>query len=192
MRSHTRLATIGAALATTFFLYGAPTIAQQRGQDRPKPPAPASQEQARPRANQGHVPPPPQARANHTEAREPERLPTGHVNETPHVNHDHWYGHEAANDARFHLATPWEHGRFPHVGPSYRYAAQRFDEHAHRFWIAGSGSFEIAAWDWPLAADWCWDCGDDFVIYDDPDHPGWYLVYNVHTGVYVHAQFIGA
>ena len=70
-------------------------------------------------------------------------------------------------------------------------AFQRFDDHAHRFWIAGRGGFEIAAWDWSLAADWCWDCGDDFVIYNDPDHSGWYLVYNVHTGIYVHGQFIG-
>jgi hypothetical protein len=53
-------------------------------------------------------------------------------------------------------------------------------------------SFEIASWDWDLASDWCWDCdGDNFVVYDDPDHPGWYLVYNVHTGTYIHAQYEG-
>jgi len=184
--------TIGTMLAVSI-LYGSPMIAQQRGDQRPHPAAPAPQPSARPRANQGHIPPPPQPRENHAEVRQPEKLPSGHVNETPHVNHDHWYGHEAPNDARFHIAAPWAHGRFDRIGPSYRYAVQRFDEHAHRFWIDGEGGFfEIAAWDWPLAADWCWDCGDDFVIYEDRDHPGWYLVYNVHTGVYVHAQFIGS
>jgi hypothetical protein len=29
-------------------------------------------------------------------------------------------------------------------------------------------------WDWPICADRYWDGDDDFVIYDDPDHAGWY------------------
>ena len=45
--------------------------------------------------------------------------------------------------------------------------------------------------DWPVCADWCWDCGDDFVVYEDTDHVGWYLFYNVHTGVYVHVSYMG-
>jgi hypothetical protein len=27
----------------------------------------------------------------------------------------------------------------------------------------------------------CWDCGDNFVVCDAPDHPGWYMVYNAGT-----------
>jgi len=142
----------------------------------------------RPRANQGHLPPPPPRGAV---PREAERLPTGHVNDTPHVNHDRWYGHEAAADARFHLDHPFDHGRFAHFGPAYRYTVTRVDRDRRLFWVPGGFSFQIAAWDWPLFGDWCWDCGEDFVVYEDPDHPGWYLGYNAATGQYVHATYMG-
>lgn len=145
----------------------------------------------RPRANQGHIPKAPPARSNPTEARQTEHLPTGHVNDMPHVNHDVWYGHEQPNDARFHIDKPFAQGRFSHFGPKFRYSVTRFDANLHRFWFRGGSFFEVASWDWPLCSDWCWDCGDDFVIYEDTDHTGWYLLYNIHTGVYVHVQYMG-
>ncbi len=45
--------------------------------------------------------------------------------------------------------------------------------------------------DWPVTTPWCWTC-DQFVVYLDPDHPGWYLLYDVRMGEYVHAEFLGA
>ena len=144
-------------------------------------------------ANQGHIPQaPPPKRDVHAKP-EVDRRPGGRVNSVPHVANDHWYGHDAPNDKRYAIAHPYEHGRFEHFGPSYRYHVDRFDAGAHRFWFAGGFSFAIADWDWGVASDWCWDCpGDNFVVYDDPDHPGWYLVYNAQTGVYVHAQYMGS
>ena len=43
----------------------------------------------------------------------------------------------------------------------------------------------MAAWDWPICAEWCWDGGADDVIYEDADHIGWYLLYNAQTGAHV-------
>ncbi len=152
---------------------------------------PAAPHSSAPRANQGHIPPPPPARSSPRARPEVERDGTGHVNSAPHVNNDHWYGHDRPNDPRYRLARPFEHGRFEKFGPSYRYEITRIDRDHRRFWFPGGFFFEVALWDWPICADWCWDCGDDFVVYEDPDHPGWYLLYNIHTGVYVHVQYLG-
>jgi len=158
----------------------------QRGEMQ-HPAAPAHNQ---PRANQGRIPEAPPQRAPRAKP-EVERKPTGHINSTPHVNNNTWYGHAKPNDARFHLDRPWEHGRFEHIGPSYRYNVVRIDPNLHRFWLPNGYYFDIAAWDWALAQDWCWTCGDDFVVYEDPDHPGWYLLYNLMTGAFVHVMYMG-
>jgi len=144
-----------------------------------------------PRANQGHVPPPPAARPSPRARPEVERDKGGRANATPHVNNNHWYGHDRPNDPRYRLPHPFEHGHFEKFGPSYRYEVVRIDVGSRRFWLPGGFFFEVALWDWPICSDWCWNCGDDFVIYEDSDHVGWYLLYNVHTGAYVHVQYLG-
>jgi len=143
-----------------------------------------------PRANQGHLPRAPVARADRHAAPESEIDESGRANAHPHVSHDHWYGHDRPDDPRYHLPSAGGQ-RFTRIGPSYRYSVVRIDRGLQRIWLPGGFFFAIAAWDWTLCADWCWDCGDDFVVYDDPDHLGWYLLYNVHTGAYVHVQYLG-
>src|SRR5207245_7688781 len=83
----------------------------------------------------------------------------------PYVRDDHWYGHAAPDDARFHLAHPFQFGHFGLVGPSHLYAVTRFDLAARRIWLPG-GMFEIADWDWTVTTPWCWTC-DQFVVYED-------------------------
>ncbi|MGA9144587.1 MAG: hypothetical protein WA664_07530 [Candidatus Acidiferrales bacterium] len=163
--------------------FALPLFAQEHG----RAPAP----HAEPHANGGRIPPPPAARHAEKAEREAEPVKGGRPDDRPHVNNDHWYGHDKPNDPRFHLAHPFEHGHFEHFGPSFRYRVARVDVHAHRFWLPGGFFFEVAPWDWAVAADWCWNCGEDFVIYEDPDHPGWYLAYNSETGAYVHVTYLG-
>ncbi len=161
-----------------------------RGQERGPEQRPAEPGHGPPRANQGRIPQPPPQRTPNAKP-EPDRREGGRVNTTPHVSNDRWFGHDKPNDQRYHLDRPFEHGRFERFGPSYRYNVERIDLNLHRFWLPGGYYFQVSPWDWPVASDWCWQCGDDFVVYEDPDHPGWYLVYNIHTGAYVHAQYMG-
>ena len=112
----------------------------------------------------------------------------GHPN-APHVDGKVWVGHDTGSaDVRYHLDQPFAHGHFTggfgrsHVwhlgggGPS-------------RFWFNG-WYWDVAAADMAFCDGWLWDT-DDIVIYDDPDHPGWYLAYNVRLGTYVHVEYLG-
>jgi hypothetical protein len=134
------------------------------------------------------IPPAPEARggAHAAPLVEPGRPPSA----VPYVRDGRWYGHAAVDDARFHLARPFEHGRFALTGPAHVFRVARLDLGARRVWLPG-GLFEVAAWDWAATAPWCWTC-DDFVVYPDPDHAGWYLLYDSRMGEYVHVQFLGA
>ena len=111
--------------------------------------------------------------------------------EAPHVHaeNDHWVGHESGrNDAHYHLDHPWGHGRFRgEIGPRHIYRIEGGDR--DRFWFGGY-YFGVAPYDDDYVNDWDWR-NDDVVIYDDPDHPGWYLAYNPRLGTYVHVQYLG-
>ena len=171
--------TRAAASLALILLLASPVLAQHR-----------EHQQSWPRANAGEIPPPPERRSEGHAGPAAEHRGE-RVDAMPHVGGNRWYGHDAPGDARYRLERPFESGRFEHSGPTHRHHVARVDHRHHRCWLDEGFLFEIAAWDWPIWSGWCWDCGDDFVVYDDLDHDGWYLLYDVHTGGYVHARFLG-
>lgn len=191
------------ALASGFFaalLVAVPVQAQQGGGRRPSGPQPPQRPERRPVR-----PATPQVGGGYVPAHGPEQrgglgvVPGNGMSRPEHpghparphvdVDHDEWVGHNLPrNDLRLRLDHPWAHGHFPMTtGPSYvwRLNGGRRD----RFEL-GHFFFQVAPFEYPNVADWLWG-SDDIVIYDDPDHVGWYLGYNVRLGTYVHLMYLG-
>jgi hypothetical protein len=163
-----------ARFALVALLAGTLPAMAQRWNPRPEPPA--------------HGP-----RAVHGTPRQPEpnrnfQDRDGHPN-APHLDGRKWVGHDTGrDDARYRMDQPWAHGRFEGgIGRDHRWRLE--GGRPDRFWFHG-WYWSVAPADMIYVNGWLWD-RDDIVLYDDPDHPGWYLAYNMRLGTYVHVMYMG-
>jgi hypothetical protein len=106
-----------------------------------------------------------------------------------HASNDEWIGHSSGgNDPHYRMDQPWAHGRFTGgFGPQHVFVMAGGNR--ERFWF-GNFYWDIAPYDYSIVEGWNWG-GDQIVIYDDPDHPGWYLAYNPRLGTYAHVEYLG-
>jgi hypothetical protein len=110
----------------------------------------------------------------------------------PHVDvrHDQWVGHNSGrDDAHFHSDHPWAHGRFS-GGFGRGHVWVIGGGNRERFWF-NNFYWDVNPYDYNIVEDWNW-AGDQVVIYEDPDHEGWYLAYNPRLGTYAHVEYLGS
>jgi hypothetical protein len=111
--------------------------------------------------------------------------------ELPHVHasNDQWVGHSSGRaDVHFQADHAWSHGHFD-GGFGREHVFVLGGGNRERFWF-NNYYWDVAAYDYNIVGSWNW-AGDQLVIYEDPDHDGWYLAYNPRFGTYAHVEYLG-
>jgi hypothetical protein len=160
-----------------FLICSIPILAQEKHPPAPPPSHPPSHGPA-PAKPEAH----PAATPNYVDK-------AGHPN-APHVHSNgKWVGHDTGkNDPHYHVDHPWAHGHFTAgFGPKHVWRIEGGNR--ERFWFGGF-AFSIFPADYGFCDDWNWGT-DQVVVYEDPDHDGLYLAYNVRLGTYCHVEFLG-
>jgi|HubBroStandDraft_6_1064221.scaffolds.fasta_scaffold358348_2 hypothetical protein len=160
-----------------FLICSIPVLAQEKHPSSPPPSHPPAHGPAPAKAN-AH----PAATPNYVDK-------AGHPN-APHVHSNgKWVGHDTGkNDPHYHVDHPWAHGHFSGgFGPSHVWRIEGGNR--ERFWFGGF-AFSIFPADYGFCDDWNWGT-DQITVYEDPDHDGLYLAYNVRLGTYCHVEYLG-
>ena len=104
--------------------------------------------------------------------------------DNPHNPHANW---DADHD-RLRPGHAYPYGRYEHVKEVF--VARRIDYRTRRVVLFDNSNWVVASYDLDRCRDWDWD-RDRVYVYDDDHHPGWYLLFNVRLGRYVHVEYSG-
>ena len=87
----------------------------------------------------------------------------------------------------FAPAADYPYGRYPYV--RHVIVVRGFDPRTRHIILYDQSDWVVARYDVPRCRDWEWD-SDRVYVYDDQDHPGWYVL-NSRLGRAVHVEFFG-
>jgi hypothetical protein len=107
----------------------------------------------------------------------------------PHVDGREWVGHDTGRlDEHYMVKHAWANGHYRGgLGPGHVWRLSGGE--AGRFWF-NNRTWSVAPYDAAYCHNWYWD-RDSVAVYQDPDHAGWYLAYNMRLGTFIHVMYMG-
>src|SRR6266566_5119761 len=103
-------------------------------------------------------------------------------------HHDRDYDDWDYDGERIRPGSHYPFGRYPHV--RHVIVVRGFDARSRHIILYDQSNWVVAPYDVPRCRDWEWD-RDRVYVYNDYDHPGWYVLFNSRLGRSVHVEFFG-